>query len=128
MKGFLVAIGWLILVVWCAIRIGFAQQSIDPAVAFITDPSICQTANAPVISGSCRIEGRIEGGLDYLWHMYADTTPPDGIALPKSVALQYQADDYRFRGGSVAVYAMVILTFLVAALPGIVRVRRRRLQ
>ncbi len=119
MKSFLISIAWLMLVLWCAIRIGFAQQSIDPAVAFITDSSICVAVGSPVVNGYCRAEGRIVGGLDNQWHLHTVTTPAEGVALPKSVGLLYQADDYRFRGGSVAGYALAILTFILAALPGL---------
>lgn len=122
----MISIAWMILVLWCAIRIGFAQQSIDPTVAFITDSSICHAAGTPVVNGYCRAEGRIVGGLDNQWHLHTVATPSEGIALPKSVGLLYQADDYRFRGGSVAGYALAILTFILAALPGLVSILLRK--
>lgn len=119
MKSFTISIAWLMLVLWCAIRVGFALQTIEPAVALITDPSICQAAGAPVVNGLCRAEGRIEGGLDDQWHLHTTSTPAEGVTLPKSVSLLYQVDSYQFRGGAVAGYGLAILTFILAALPAV---------
>ena len=119
MKSFAISIAWVMLVLWCAIRIGFALQTIDPAVAFITDPSICHVAGSPVVNGHCRAEGRIVGGLDDKWHLHTASTPVEGVVLSKSVGLLYQVESYSFRGGSLAGYVLAVLTFILASLPAI---------
>lgn len=120
MKSFAISIAWVMLVLWCAIRIGFALQTIDPAVAYITDPSICHIAGSPVVNGHCRAEGRIVGGLDDQWHLHTPSTPAEGIALHKTVALMYQVESYSFWGGAFAGYALAFLTFILAALPAVI--------
>jgi len=119
LKSFTISIAWLMLVFWCAIRVGFALQTIEPAVALITDQTICQAAGAPVVDGHCRAEGRVEGGLDDQWHLHTPSTPAEGVTLPRTVALLYSVDSYQFRGGAVAGYALAILAFILAALPAL---------
>lgn len=114
----------MLLVLWCAIRVGFALQTIDPAVVFITDPSICHAAGAPVVKGNCRAEGLIVGGLDDQWHLRTPYTTAEWVALPKTVTLLYQVESYRLRGGSIAGYVLAVLTLVLAVLPAVYRALR----
>ena len=127
MKKFLMQICWMMLILWGAMKAGFALQVIEPAQVFIVgDEAACNLAGAPLVGGGCKAYGRLEGTVGGTWRLYTASSPTTGVELPRSVGLMYHGDAYSFRGGQFAGYALAVITFILAGLPILTYLLNRR--
>ncbi|WP_153785408.1 hypothetical protein [Pseudomonas sp. EMN2] len=76
MKTFLLQICWMMLIIWGATKVAFAQQVIEPAQVFITsNEAACVLAGAPTVNGGCKAHGHLEGTVEGKWRLHTEHSP-----------------------------------------------------
>jgi hypothetical protein len=113
----LLSFAWQYLVLWCAIKIGFALQVIDSVKVPVQDARVCELIGQSIENGACRMVGRAVGNLDSTWTITSHTNDAITLSHINPGFMMYDPRLWHMLGGTIGVSVLIIATILLMVLP-----------
>lgn len=113
----LISFAWQYLVIWCAIKIGFALQVIESVKIPVKDASVCELIGQSFEDEACRMVGRAVGNFDSTWTITSHTNNAVTLSHIKPGFMMYDPALWHMQGGTVGVSILIIATILLSGIP-----------